>query len=308
MTLTSHTQTAPLTQPAPHTQIAPAAFVGHGSPMNTLERNRFTSAWRQFGIACGTPRAILVVSAHWYTNATAVTAMTRPRTIHDFYGFPRELFAFHYPAPGSRGLAEEVADLARPDVVGLDSESWGLDHGAWSVLAHAFPRAEIPVVQLAINALQPFSYHVELAERLAPLRERGVVIIGSGNLVHNLHRISWNDPDGGYPWAERFDALVQQRMVAEPASVAALDGHEDFRMIAPTPEHFVPLLYIAGLAHASGRPPQVLVQGCAYGSISMTCFALDLPTEGQAWQGTAAQTPAAPPPAPHLTPPDQTNL
>ncbi len=286
--------------------VAPAAFLGHGNPMNALEHNRFTEAWRRFGRACGTPRAILMVSAHWYTNATAVTAMPRPRTIHDFYGFPRELFAFQYPAPGSADLAEEVAELAKPDRIGLDQESWGLDHGAWSVLAHAFPRADIPVVQLSINALKPFSYHVDLAARLAPLRERGVVIMGSGNLVHNLHRIDWDSPEGGYPWAERFDERARTTMLGSPGDVATLEADRDYSLIAPTPEHFIPLLYIAALAARSGRTAEVLVQGLAYGSISMTSFALDLPGADAAGHG-ATEIPVSRP-LPSAMPADQTNM
>jgi len=287
------------------TTPAPAAFLGHGNPMNALQHNRYSESWRRFGRACGTPTAILMISAHWYTNATAVTAMPRPRTIHDFYGFPRELFAFQYPAPGSAKLAAEVAELARPDHVGLDAESWGLDHGAWSVLAHAFPRADVPVVQLSINALKPFSYHMELAARLAPLRERGVVIIGSGNLVHNLGRIDWDSPEGGYPWAERFDQLARDHMLSSPGDVPALEADPDYRLIAPTPEHFIPLLYIASLAAHSARPAEVLVQGLAYGSISMTSYALDLPSEPAAAAPTA---PAATHATPATVPADQTNM
>jgi len=286
--------------------VAPAAFLGHGNPMNALEHNRYTEAWRRFGRACGRPRAILMVSAHWYTNATAVTAMSRPRTIHDFYGFPRELFAFQYPAPGSADLADEVAELTEPDSIGLDTESWGLDHGAWSVLAHAFPRADIPVVQLSINALKPFSYHVDLAARLASLRERGVVIMGSGNLVHNLHRIDWDSPDGGYPWAVRFDELAREMMLESPGDIATLEADGEYRLIAPTPEHFIPLLYIAALAAQSGRPAEVLAQGLAYGSISMTSFALDMPTAdavvGRPTKATASQV------QPSVMPADQTNM
>ncbi len=284
----------------------PAAFLGHGNPMNALQHNRYTEAWRRFGLACGAPRAILMVSAHWYTNATAVTAMPRPRTIHDFYGFPRELFAFQYPAPGSAELAEEVAELARPDAIGLDTESWGLDHGAWSVLSHAFPQADIPVVQLCINAIKPFSYHMDLAARLAPLRERGVVIMGSGNLVHNLHRIDWDSPEGGYPWAQRFDQLARDLMLEVPGDAAALEADPDYRLIAPTPEHFIPLLYIAALAAHSGRAAEVLVQGPAYGSISMTSFALDLPSTDSS--GARAATIPAIHPQPAAIPADQTNM
>ena len=174
------------------------------------------------------PRAILVVSAHWYINATAVTAMPRPRTIHDFYGFPRELFAVQYPAPGLPELADEISDVVHPTWVGADVDSWGIDHGTWSVLVHAFPDASIPVVQLSINADKPFDYHLELGAKLAPLRERGVLIVASGNVVHNLRGMNWRAADAGFDWAQRFDEAAKEQMLTDPTEFATLDAHADY--------------------------------------------------------------------------------
>lgn len=258
------------------TERMPAAFIGHGSPMNALEVNRHTAGWRAFGAAVPRPRAILVISAHWYINATAVTAMPRPRTIHDFYGFPPELFEVQYSAPGLPELAGEIADVVEPTWVGADIDSWGIDHGAWSVLVHAFPDASIPVVQLAINADKPFGYHLELGAKLAPLRDRGVLILGSGNVVHNLAAMNSALADKGFDWAERFDDAARVQLIEDPAGAAALAGHRDFLAAVPTPDHFLPLLYFAGLAGSGGADVDVLTDGCAYGSLSMAAYTLGL--------------------------------
>ena len=256
--------------------LMPAAFLGHGSPMNALEENRYSAAWRAFGMAVPRPRAILAVSAHWHVDALAVTAMPRPRTIHDFYGFPQALFDVQYPAPGLPQLAEEVADAVAPDfVVGADRDGWGLDHGTWSVLVHAFPDADIPVVQLSLDARKPLDWHLALGAKLAPLRQRGVLVVGSGNLVHNLRALDWAQPQGGFDWARRFDADARAVLAARPHDLPALATHPDYRKAVPTDEHFLPLLYLAGLSAAAGRASDMLVDGFAYGSLSMAAFTLD---------------------------------
>lgn len=261
--------------------LTPAVFFGHGSPMNALEQNRYSKAWATFGRTIAKPRAILVISAHWYGNVTAVTAMAQPRTIHDFYGFPQQLFEVQYPAPGSPELAQEVADLVKPTRVGLDRDSWGIDHGSWSVLVHAFPGADIPVVQLSIHARREFDSHFELGARLAPLRDRGVLIVGSGNVVHNLRALSWSQPDLGFDWTRRFDDAAREVLTERPSDAPGLRSHPDYERSAPTPDHFIPLLYIAGLASAANRPLEVLVDGYAFGSLSMAAYTLDArcPTE-----------------------------
>lgn len=252
----------------------PALFIGHGSPMNTLEHNGFTGAWRRMGAQLPRPRALLVVSAHWFFGATAVTAMPRPRTIHDFYGFPQALFDFDYPAPGAPDVAVEIVEAVKPTWCGLDQDQWGLDHGTWSVLAHLYPGADVPVVQLSINALKPLSYHLELGTRLAALRERGIMVLASGNVVHNLRRLLWNKPNEAFDWAERFDDAVVQQLAEAPSDILRLTEHRNYQAAVPTPDHFVPLLYLAGMAMHEGRPLDALVRGYAMGSISMTCYGL----------------------------------
>jgi 4,5-DOPA dioxygenase extradiol len=279
----------------------PALFIGHGSPMNTLELNGYTRAWRALGARLPRPRAILVVSAHWFIGATAVTAMPTPRTIHDFYGFPAELFAFQYPAPGAPEVAAEIVDAAKPHWVGLDRDQWGLDHGTWSVLAHLFPAADVPVVQLSLNALKPLDYHIDVGARLAPLRERGILIVASGNVVHNLRRVAWDRPDAGFDWAQRFDDAVAAQMADDPGNILTLANHPDYPLAVPTPDHFLPLLYVAGLAAAEGGGADALLRGYAYGSLSMTCYGLGLDTRAAAHPDGAADLPRD-------VPPDQTNI
>ena len=271
--------------------------------MNALEQNRYSKSWATFGRTVPKPRAILVVSAHWYGNVTAVTAMARPRTIHDFYGFPQRLFEVQYPAPGSPELAQEVADVVKPTRVGLDQDSWGIDHGTWSVLVHAFPEADIPVVQLSIHARRDFDSHFELGARLAPLRDRGILIVGSGNIVHNLRALSWSEPELAFDWARRFDDAGRAVLTEKPAGAPGLQSHPDFERASPTPDHFIPLLYIAGLASAANRALEVLVDGYAFGSISMAAYTLDAkcPTERD-------QRPSAGLPDPALVAPEDANV
>ena len=244
----------------------PALFVGHG---NALARNPYTEAWRQFGRRIPRPNAILVISAHWYTRGTAVTAMAQPPTLHDFGGFPQALFEMQYPAPGAPALAARIRDLLAPLEVRLDRD-WGLDHGAWSVLTHMFPAADAPVVQLAIDATQPASFHYELGQRLRPLREQGALIIGSGNVVHNLRRARWDEHAPPYDWAVDFNQQVRDLLLR--GEHASLIGYEQLDAAAalsvPTPEHYLPLLYVIGAQGADERA-SILVDDIAMGSISM---------------------------------------
>ena len=221
--------------------------------------------------------------------------------IHDFYGFPPELFAFDYPAPGSPEVAHEVADALKPLQVGLDQDSWGLDHGTWSVLAHVFPAADVPVLQLSIHAAAPLSYHVDLGARLTPLRQQGVFILGSGNVVHNLRRVDWSYGNRGFDWAERFDAHVRGIMTSRPAELIDVAGHPDHALAVPTTEHFLPLAYIAGLCSAAGESALPFADGRALGSLSMTSYLLGMPVPTSASGGEDAQS------LPERTPPEQTN-
>ena len=278
----------------------PALFIGHGSPMNTLERNEFTNAWSALGRALPRPRAVLAISAHWYIGATAVTAMAKPRTIHDFYGFPPELSRFEYPAPGLPELASEIVEVLKPEWVGLDQDQWGLDHGTWSVLAHLYPLAEVPVVQLSLNATKSLQYHLALGARLAALRDRGVLVLSSGNVVHNLRRVQWADPNGAFDWNARFDEAVERQLADDPAGILKVLDHPDYPQAVPTPDHFVPLLYTAGLAMID-RDARAIVRGYAMGSLSMTCYGVGVGPECPVLATGAATIPSG-------VPADQSNI
>jgi 4,5-DOPA dioxygenase extradiol len=248
-----------------------AAFIGHGSPMNTIESNRFTSAWREFGATMKLPEAIVVISAHWFVPNVSVTAMPQPRTIHDFYGFPSELFEFQYPAPGHPTLARRIAELLAPLPVQLDSDEWGLDHGTWSVLAHIVPNADIPVVQLSIDATKSAEEHVEIGRRLAPLLVENIMLLGSGNIVHNLGMIDWSMKGTAFNWARDFDAEAQRILVSDtPTNITQLLAHEHAHKAVPTLEHFLPVVYIAAAAEQAGLRLSTLVDGGDFGSLTMT--------------------------------------
>ncbi len=249
----------------------PAIFFGHGNPLNALLSNQYTEAWSAIGNSISRPKAMLCVSAHWYLPGTAVTAMAKPRTIHDFGGFPRELYEMEYPAPGSPELARRVRELLEPVPVQLDEERWGLDHGTWSVLCHVFPNAEIPVVQLSIDETEPPDFHYELGKRLATLRDEGVLVIGSGNLVHNLHTYAWGRHDvEPFDWAVRFEQLARELLLKRQHG--PLVDYEslgrDALLSAPTPDHYLPLLYVMG-ATRTGDEVTFPVEGFDGGSISM---------------------------------------
>jgi 4,5-DOPA dioxygenase extradiol len=261
---------------SPEREPLPATFIGHGSPNNALELNPYTAAWRAFGHAVPRPRAILVVSAHWYIEATAVTAMARPPTIHDFYGFPRALFEVQYPAPGLPELAEEVADAVKPTWVGADHDSWGIDHGSWIILVHAFPDASVPVVQLSVNGRKDLDYHLELGRRLAPLRRQGVLLIFSGNIVHNLRAADFRNTGTIYKWAQDFDDAATSLLVSDPASMPRLTAQRHYHDAVPTPDHFLPFVQFAGLASVSSDRASTLVSGVMGGSVSMTSYTLGM--------------------------------
>jgi 4,5-DOPA dioxygenase extradiol len=250
--------------------LMPAIFFGHGNPMNALLNNLYTERWSAIGKAVARPRAIVCISAHWYIPGAAVTVNSAPRTIHDFGGFPRELYEVQYPAPGDPELARRVQKMLAPIPVEFD-ERWGLDHGTWSVLRHVYPNADIPIVQLSIDETKPASFHYEIGQRLAPLREEGILLVGSGNLVHNLHAYAWGrhavDP---FEWAVRFEQ--EARGWLQSGDHRPLVHYEtlgrEAQLSIPTPDHYLPLLYVIGAGSAKDRL-SFPVEGVDGGSISM---------------------------------------
>ncbi len=250
----------------------PTLFIGHGSPMNGIRENEFSKAWADVVKTMDVPSAVLVVSAHWLTQGSHVTAMDFPKTIHDFGGFPQELFEVEYPAPGNPELAKQIQNEIRTAEVGLDHE-WGLDHGAWTVVRHMFPEADVPVLQLSIDYHKPAQYHYNLAQQLANLRKKGVLIIGSGNMVHNLRMVDWKhiDANFGFDWAEEMNAkfveIIEKKEHRKLFDLADLG--EAGKLAVPTPDHYFPLMYSLGLQDFNDQI-EVFNNHCVAGSLSMT--------------------------------------
>jgi 4,5-DOPA dioxygenase extradiol len=251
------------------TEQLPVLFVGHGDPMNAIRQNEFTQSWQLVGKSMPKPTAILCISAHWETQGTFVTAMQKPKTIHDFYGFPKELFDVEYPAPGSPELADETKRTVKTTNVALDNE-WGFDHACWSVLKHIYPQSDVPIIEMSLDHYKSPQWHFDLARELSPLRKKGVLIIGSGNIVHNLRMLDWNSP-GGFDWAieanEKMKNLILNGAVKELVDYHALG--QEVQLSVPTPEHYLPLLYIMGLQE-SQEEASFFNDKTVMGSLSMT--------------------------------------
>ncbi|MEI8186026.1 MAG: 4,5-DOPA dioxygenase extradiol [Chlorobiaceae bacterium] len=251
-------------------EVMPTVFFGHGNPMNAIQSNVYTESWRRFGHSIPKPKAILAISAHWYTPDMAVSGTPSPETIHDFYGFPRELFEVTWPAPGSPDLAEHVQKLLLPLSVRFDADR-GLDHGTWAVLCHVFPDADIPVVQLSIDERKPPEFHYEIGQLLQPLRDEGTLIVGSGNIVHNLSAYAWgNEHVQPYDWALRFESTVRKLMLEKKDRelLAYRSMGQDAKLSVPSPDHFLPLLYILGLRRENEQV-SFPVEGIEGGALSM---------------------------------------
>ena len=266
-----------ITAPPDSTAPMPVLFLGHGSPMNAIEENEFVTGWRNIGKTLPKPAAILCISAHWETRGTFVTAMENPMTIHDFGGFPKALFDLQYPAPGSPELAKETQQLVHKTEVGMD-EKWGLDHGAWSVIKHLYPEADVPVVEMSLDYFQSPKAHYDLAKELAPLRRKGVLIIGSGNIVHNLRRVAWDklDENYGYDWAIEANEKMKQYILEDNHSqlINIQSQGSAFQLAIPTPEHYLPLLYALALKDKNEQVTLFNDQTMA-GSLAMTSVKID---------------------------------
>lgn len=257
----------------------PALFAGHGSPMNAISNNMFTDGFRSAASEIETPQAILCISAHWFTQGTFVTGMQHPETIHDFGGFPPELYQVEYPSPGNRNLAETTQQLLSPNPVTVDESEWGLDHGSWSVLRHMYPEANIPVVQLSIDYTKPPTYHFEIAKQLRPLREKGVLIVGSGNIVHNLRMVDWHNVDKidyGYEWAAEAREIVNKAIINDDYQklTAYQKLSTSLQLAIPTPDHFLPLLYILALKEENEQV-SLFNDHLVGGSLSMTSIKIE---------------------------------
>lgn len=255
----------------------PVLFIGHGSPMNAIEINEFTECLQKLGKRIPTPKAILCISAHWLTEGTWVTHMPHPKTIHDFYGFPQALFDVDYPAPGSPEVAELVSATIEKPAVHPDDETWGLDHGTWSVLRHLYPKADIPVVQLSIYFEQSGEYHYRVGQQLKSLRDQGILIVGSGNVVHNLPKIAWGKDPKPYPWAIEFDAWIKEKLIARDfqALTTQYIHSEAGQLSVPTPDHYYPLLYTLGAVNDEDKL-SFLYEGIQNSSISMRTLSFGL--------------------------------
>jgi 4,5-DOPA dioxygenase extradiol len=274
----THNEFNKITESFKNTEQMPVLFVGHGSPMNAIEENEFVAGWRNIGKTIPKPNAILCISAHWVTRGTHVTAMEKPLTIHDFGGFPQELFEIQYPAPGSPELAKETKELISKTPVGLD-EKWGLDHGCWSVLKHIYPNADVPIVQLSLDYYQDAQYHYELAKELSSLRKKGVLIVGSGNLVHNLKMIAWdkfNEPEYAYDWAvESLDKMKEYILANDYKSLIDYKSQGNaFKLAIPTPEHYLPMIYALALKEENEKV-SLFNDKTVAGSLAMTSLLIE---------------------------------
>ncbi len=257
------------------TATMPLLFVGHGSPMNAIEETEFTKGWKKAADELPKPKAIICVSAHWQTKGTFLTSMKKPKTIHDFYGFPKALFDVEYPAPGSLALAEQTKNMIQKTEAQLD-ETWGLDHGCWSVVKQMYPNADVPVIEMSMDYTRSPQWHYELAKDLAALRKKGILIIGSGNIVHNLGMMNWHTPDNGFDWAEEANQKIKVLVIENDHQQLEnynLLGRE-IQLSVPTPEHFLPLLYVLGLKEKEEQV-SFFNDKTVYGSISMTSLLIN---------------------------------